>query len=437
MLYDNVMIYTEQLNTQSSKLKEKTIGIRMHIEHLTEGTNISTTDIFQRGLSANWQETQNQIIENGIKPQMQRLKVFHVNCERLENKINAMVKKQPIKYNAESFHEFIDGMRKLYPIHFRQLSNCANQHYINMNNLLLAFRLALPLILSDAQTYTPPSIDVIGYEAKGVEKMVTHVNNIVHKTAMFEKQFNQIIGDANGRAKDKLNNMKNTNHMKLMIFATPSISLNVIKQRGKNTKRISLMKENFSNRKISTFNASLRPIRSMSIDEVPNTNSRIFTSPIRGRSNTTSKLNPMHMLRTIEKKNCHQSHHLRRIELQKFNAHPAKEQYTLPTFTSINEHDLPSSHIDRSQNDNNSQSLVFLPSPTPQHTSLSIQNQLSPFQSAMRKQQHTDINRSPSGRLETFLNGTERNADLSNNLNVSKEIAMKKVSKLLSKRIDS
>lgn len=421
MLYNNVMVYTEQLHIQASELKERTLRIRKLIENLTESTNISMTDIINHGFCVNWQETQNQIVENGVQPHMQRLKVFRTNCERLEIKINELIKKQTAKYDAETFSGFIDGMRTLYPIHFHQLSNCANQHYINMNNLLLAFRLALPLISKDAQTHTPRSLDVINYEAKGVEKLAVQVNNILHRAAMRESQTNQIIGNTNVPVKGKTISMKNTNAMKSTIFGTPPIPMNVIKRREKATKRISLVNENFP---ISTHNAT----RSMPIDDVLKTDGQIFISPI--RSTTTSKSNPRQMLSTIEKNGrfCRPSNRQMRFESSKYSVNNAKESYNLPRCTSIDSKDP----------DNINQSLVFISSPTHHHSNVDTPKDLPSFQSVLRKRppideeqlrKHNDVNRSPSGRLEIFLLA-EQNANEQNiSINICKEIAIKKVSK--------
>lgn len=421
------MDYTEQLHIQAAELKEKTMRIRKLIETLTESTNISMTDIVNRGFCVNWQETQNQIVENGVQPHMQRLKVFRTNCERLEVKINALIKKQSTKHDAESFSGFIDGMRTLYPIHFHQLSNCANQHYINMNNLLLAFRLALPLMLKDAQTHTPRSLDVINYEAKGVEKLASQVNSIMHKSAMRETQINEIIGNANGAVKEKLISMKNTNAMKSTIFGTPPIPMNAIKRREKATKRISLLKENFP---ISTHNASPRPTRSMPIDDVLKTNGQLFISPI--RTANTSKLNPRQMLWTIEKNGqfCQPSRRPRRFETSKFTVQNAKESNNSSTCSSI----------DSKDRDNINQTLVFMSSPKHQ-SSVDTPNELPSFQSVLRKRppideeqlrKHNDVNRSPSGRLEIFLRAEQNANEHSLSVNICKEIAMKKVSKLKS-----
>lgn len=440
MLYDNVMAYTEKLNSQASELKEKAKRIRESIANITEGTNITSADILERDFCANWQQTQNQIVVNGVQPHVERLAAFRINCERLESKIDAMVKKRPIKYDANEFAMFIDGMQKLYPTHFQQLSNCANQHHINMNDLLLAFQLALPLMLNDVHTNKPRSLDVIGYEAKGVEKLAMQLNNIVRKTVVFDTQINQIIGNCDGATGDgKLMTTKNTNNMKLMIFATPPISVAAIKRREKTTKRISLMAEHFEVRKKMTFNTTLRPIRSMPIEEEPKTNGETFTSPLCGRS--TYKLNPMHLLRTIEQNSRFRplANRLKRIESPKSSAHHSKEHYTLPMIDSNSDISSTSLVVGR-ETIHEKQSLAYLLSPTEHQSSVDIQTQLSPVQSVLRKrplmphidqqsESHNDINRSPSGRLQLF-SLAETNAVTSNKsaFNVSKEIEMKKVS---------
>lgn len=434
-LYDGVMDYTSQLQTLGSEVKERTKRLRRCIDDLAAGTNITTIDMLHPDFCANWQETQNQIIENGVQPHMQRLKAFRTTCERLEVKVNAMVKKQSIKYDAELFNGFIDGMRQLYPTHFHQLSNCAHQHHnINIKNLLLAFRLALPSISNDIHLNKPPSLDVIGYEARGVEKLALQMNSIVHRTAMIETQINHIMGNSNGLARERATAMTNTNNMKSMIFATPAISMTSIKRRGK--KRISLMKENVSVRKISTFNASFRPIRSMTIEELPKINGD--ESPTRGRCTAnTSKLNPMRMLRTIEKNSrfCQPTVHSKRIDSPKFAAH-----HTLPMFSAINAKDdiVDSSsilHADRSEIDMFNQPLS---SPTHHHhKSGNNRKHLSPIQSGLLQRsliddeqspQLNDFNRSPSGRLRSVLLA-ERDTEMSKkSITVYKETTMKMVS---------
>lgn len=428
------MDYKNQLQTLASEVKERTKRLRRCIDDMAAGTNISTTDMLHPDFCANWQETQNQIIENGVQPHLQRLKVFRTTCERLEDKVSGMVKKQSIKYDAELFNGFIDGMRKLYPIHFQQLSNCAHQHHnINIENLLLAFRLALPSISNDVHTNKPPSLDVIGYEATGVEKLALQMNNIVHRTAMFETQINQIMGNANGLARERVITMTNTNNMKSMIFATPDISMTSIKRRGK--KRISLMKENVSVRKISTFNASFRPIRSMTIEELPKTNGD--ESPTRGRGTAnTSKLNPMHMLRTIEKnsKFCQPRVLPKRIDSPKFSA-----RHTLPMLTAFNAKDRIANsssilHVERSEIEMYNQRLT---SPAHHHNSVNNRKHLSPIQAGLmqhsiiddeQSRQLNDFNRSPSGRLRTVLLAEEDTETSKKSVTVYKEITIKTVS---------
>lgn len=392
MLYDHMVDYTEKLAEQTVDLKTKTERIGKCIENLTDGTDIMVNDIVQHEFCEQWQETQHHILENGIRPNIQRIEAFRAVCERLDSKMCAMVKKQPCKYDENMYGQFIDGMRKLYPLHFHQQST-------NLSNVLLAFQLSLPLMCNDIQSYQPPSAETLSFESKEVEKITLQLNaNVLKFAATITQKYTHPSERTKARAQQnaaddthspperthKWTHSKFKNFGSENIFTTPPIALNAYKRREK-PHRISTCQ-------IAVNNKCARPIGSKKMIELSEVNHRALGSV--ARSHSMHRMSSIQMLRTIEH-NSKFGQPLKRItnvEPTKLNYRNSKDCYV--STSDINT--MPSiASTKADENDTKRISIVLLPI-----------NQLSPDRFALQQDDgehfRTDIKMSPSGRLRVL-----------------------------------
>lgn len=433
------LLTNRKLEKQSAELKEKTLKIRITLDKLIENTSITSKNILHQNFNGNWKHVQNDIAENGIKPDLKHLKSFRLNCERLESKIGELFKKQTLTIDTGGLDRFTSGIEKLYPLQYRKLDKGIANHQFNLDQMLIAFGLALPLMMNQIQSYKPPNMDVLRYEANGIGKLTLSTKAIFQKVIVFDMQMHSIIEHFDKIAEPKAIQDKVTHNMKTMILSTPPISYNALK-RTENanvcSKRISLMGSQFLPRNIPS-NLSRRPLNSIlentmsRIDIKPNINT--FLSPNQNANLPRNKLDPLNMLKTIEKKDkFRQPNNRPKIsEYQLKFAQNQKPNETIPTV--LQPPKFSSTFIQQNRN-NESGNRIGGDDTVNQislnHTSSSLGNannsnisiniikrrhslmqHFSSFDGCEMNTQY--VNRSPSGRIEALIKTEECSKNIS------------------------
>lgn len=354
---------------------------------------------------------------------MLRMKSFKDNTEMLDSRIARILETQTINYDIDDFNKFMVHMQKLQPTHYEDINKIVKNHQINLDKLFLTFDLALPLILSSVASFKPKSVDVLKFEIDGIEKLALTTNAMFHKVNVYDRKLiNYARTDQDVFAEKMCNTTEQAatrnSHIKSLILATPPISYNAIKRTenaAQRAKRISMMEDHIVNVNkqtgqtgkslgtISEHLALMTPARVRS-SNIHNTS----LSPL--RTGSKNKLDPLVMLRTIEKKDkFRQPLGLKaKAQLKKDKQKPNETMpniiVTIPNFSST----IINTSKDKCEQSvlSNLQSTISSPlrditeqlNSTPSLTGR--QSLLQHFASFEKSESDLDVKRSPSGRIE-------------------------------------
>lgn len=294
-------------------MKTKTEVLNKLLVNVIANTSITPENILCDGFADRWEELHNDILERGIEPDLCRLIHFQENCQQLEAKISAIFKQHTLKFDENALAAFSMEMQKLYPQQHQQMSNIVENGRCNLDNLLQAFRLALPLIQQSIECYKPRSIEAMSYESNQLQKLSKKSNELLQRIAQISSSESNSV---NGQTPVKFVPTQYCvapafEHIQSMILTTPTISQDVLRRAecaAIQSKRLSLLEDAYQSRP-SMLVHNVRPLNSISEESRNNSqcDQKLFVSPARLLNNkdnkeSKSKLDPMAMLSTITKK---------------------------------------------------------------------------------------------------------------------------------------
>lgn len=293
----------------STQIKTKTDVMYKLLEKAIANTNITPENILCDKFVERWEEVHNDILERGIEPDLRRLMMFQDNCQKLEEKIGAIFKQHSLKFDENVLSTFAMEMQKLHPHQHQQMSNMVENGRINLENMLQAFRLALPLIQQSIECYKPRSIEAMAYESNQLQKLSKKSNDLIQRILQINESNN--IEQSPAKKSQEYCVAPAFEHIQSMILTTPTISQDVIRRAecaAIQSKRLSLLEDAYQPRHtmlIHNIN-NARPLNSISEESRNNSqcDQKLFVSPARLFNNkeSKSKLDPMAMLSTITKK---------------------------------------------------------------------------------------------------------------------------------------
>lgn len=228
------------------------------------------------------------------------MKQFVKQCESIEERLNELFKNRVIHFNGNTLQCFVDETKKFS--HHQSTENdilCRvyRDNSIDLKILHEAFTRALPFIIDVIHNNEIKSLPDIRYEKKIVEEMHNNLTTLIHDMAAFDIKMIKINPKYNLIQK-KIKISKTSTMIKSMIISTPPISIDAIKRNQINVKRISLMDDNVSLRRIHN-NFQLKEMKQNSpmLNNSSKENLNAFISP------KHSMNGPLDLLRTIEKGN--------------------------------------------------------------------------------------------------------------------------------------
>lgn len=303
-------LFFRKVETLSTQLKAKTEKLHALLKSLTANTKITPENILEDKFTESWADVQNDVIDRGILPDIARLERFQINCQRIEEKVNAIFKQHTITFDKKALGAFSSEMQNQYPQNYHQLTTIVENGKVNVDHLLLAFSLALPTMLQLIESYKPPSIDAMAYESNRLQKILLKTDEVLQRTL----QLSAPIDDGNNEinAQD-IHVAPQFENIQSMILSTPTISHDAIRRAegaAIRPKRISLLEDAYQLRSAtSTLSVASKPLNAILEDSLRGSNKKQFLSPSRLFSREPkAKLDPMAMLHSITKKEKKEKH---------------------------------------------------------------------------------------------------------------------------------
>lgn len=273
------------------------------LEQLTSNTHILSTDILEDKFTVNWDDVHVQIIENYIKPETMRLEHFRIECDKLETKLSAICNRQMLKFNMKSINEFSMHMQRLQPEHFHQMCSIIVSDRIDLNNLILGMRLAIPAMIYSVSTCKPRSVEALAYESNYLNKLSIRLSDLILKSSQLSFDYETIAPISKS--------IKHTEESEVLqdisslILSTPTITYNANKRADQGhvaSERISLIEDVTHLRAAAvttkqSISKALNPI----LEESLRGNLSILTIHSPGKENIAN-LDPMKTLKSIKKK---------------------------------------------------------------------------------------------------------------------------------------
>lgn len=162
-------------------MKTKTEKMYKLLENAIANTSITPENILCDKFADRWEDLHNDILERGIEPDIRRLKLFQDNCQKLEEKIGAIFKQHTLKFNENALEIFSMEMRKRHPQQHQKVTNMVENGRINLENMLHAFQMAVPLIQQSIDCYKPRNIDAMTYESNQLQKLSGKSNDLLQR----------------------------------------------------------------------------------------------------------------------------------------------------------------------------------------------------------------------------------------------------------------
>lgn len=267
---------------------------------VTANTNITPETVLQDKFTESWNNVQNHVIERGIQPDLVRLEKFQSDCQRIEEKVNAIFKQHTITFDKNAMASFISEMQTMYPQNYHQWTKIVENGKINLDHLLHAFSMVLPTMLQLIESYKPRSVDAMAYEANCIQKISLKTDEILHRV----QQINTPIATESGEM--GIHVAPQFESIQTMILSTPTISHDAVRRAecaAIKSKRISLLEDAYQLRPAtSMLNMASKPLNSI-LEESLRDGQKQFLSPSRLFSKgAKSKLDPMAMFNSITKK---------------------------------------------------------------------------------------------------------------------------------------
>lgn len=284
-------------------MKAKTEMMNRLLRKIISNTHITPENILHDRFAESWSDVHEDIIERGIEPNINYLLQFQDNCQKLEEKISAMFKQQTLSFDVDALSSFSAEMRKLYPQNHQQTVVVNENGHVNLENMLLAFRLSIPQMLESIECYKPRNVKAMTYESKQLDKLS-------HKTKELLEKILQLSEEADmKKPKDhpQCNVGPNFEHMESMILSTPTISQETIRRAeisAIQSKRLSLLEDMYQLRSTTSTIAAKSVTSILHNSQNKRSAAKVFLSPACLFSKESkNKLDPMAMLNSITKKN--------------------------------------------------------------------------------------------------------------------------------------
>lgn len=290
----------------SLQLKSKTDILYQLLVKVLSNTNITPQNILVDKFMDSWSDVHEDIVEKGIKPDIDRLIRFQMNCQKLEEKVSAIFKQQTINFDRDAMASFSSEMQKKCPQNYNRMGKMVENGQINLDNILLALPMVIPPMLELIESYKPRSTDAMAYEAKRLKTLSSKADELLESTLAMGISYDaeRMATDYNGvGVADEFKNIQS------MILSTPTISHDAVR-RAENAaiqpKRISLLEDAYSLRPASSMlNLPSKPLNSILEDSLCSGQNppKQFLSPSRlPYKETKSKLDPMAILKSLTKK---------------------------------------------------------------------------------------------------------------------------------------
>lgn len=280
-------------------MKTKTEMMHKLLEKVTTNTNLDPDNILHDKFTDSWNDVHSEIVNRGIEPEIDRLIQFQDNCQLLEERISAMFKQQTLQFDINALSSFSTELQKLYPQHYQEMTVVAENGHINLENMLKAFKLALPLMLQSIECYKPRNIEAMGYESKQLRKLSQKTIELLQRIL----QLSEPVDVEKVEEAQECHIAPAFEHIQSMILSTPTISHETLRRAevaAMQSKRLSLLEDAYTMRP-TTSTISVKPLNS--ILEESRSSQKVFLSPTRLFSKESkNKLDPMAMLNSITKK---------------------------------------------------------------------------------------------------------------------------------------
>lgn len=395
-------------------------------------TNITKENILYDEFLDSWTEVQLDIIENAIEPSIMQVNAFQKKCDQLVSIIQTDNEK--VFFSASDLNAFAVKMQSLEPQYYQQMAQIQANGQLRSDRLLEAFRLAIPHMIRSIESQKIRSMDVLLYESDYMHNLSQLANNIFQKALQLnieadlgEDKYEPIV--------DPLVRGSLLIDFKSLLFSTPPVSYNAAKRPGKTsiqTKRISLMDAEPAHMRSIPMLQSLTERSMAGNKDQSHVNRSVFrvpTMPNAPSETANKRLDPMRLLRAVNRKPHIGSPKRSRPVLQQFD-HSASMICSQPNDTALSVPDFSSTLIANEAKDMSHHNLsdhinmsmakaLSTPTRTPDIDCL------SPIGGARRKRRSqldnmrrsigTDLSLSPSGRVEplstTIINTKSVNMD--------------------------
>lgn len=393
-------------------MKEKTERLHKLLQKVTVNTNIKPENILHDKFTESWENVQNDIIDKGIQPDIERFMRFQNNCEILEEKVNSIFNQQTIKFDQHALARFSTEMQKQYPQMYHQLATIVDNGRINLDHILQALPLAIPSMLQAIESHKPRSLEAMAYESNRLKKISHKADELLQKTLQ--------LSAPNDAEKKEINFhdiqvAPQFESIQSMILSTPTISHDAIRRAecaAMQSKRISLLEDTYQLRStISTVNLTSKPLNS--IMEESMSGQKQFLSPQRLFSKELkAKLDPLAMLHSItkkEKKEKHLSNGNFKLKTMNFGLRfgqaCSQHDNSKANDTILSVPDFSSTLLNQSNDIRDTQHSVNeqINQSLARSADKNVRKMRSLLAISVHEQSDRDINSSPSGRIEPLV----------------------------------
>lgn len=300
---------TRELQTQISGVQVKTRLLQEVLDKCVASTSITSENILCDDFLSNWEHVQTDVIANIIKPSVDRTLALAKMCDQLVNQIHSTFDSEKVAYTTSDLCAFGVNMQSQQPQYYQQMSEIVTNGQLRMDRLLLAFRLAAPLMLRSIGMQRYRSLDVLSYESKFMQDLSLLASNVLQKA--FQLSVASAVDCAERcTASDSLVRHSMVIDLKSLILSTPPVTYDASKRQTKSaihTKRISLMDSApVQMRSIPMLRPiTEQPSRAGGDPDATLTGGSAFRAPATPTSaaseTTGSRLDPLRMLRNVHR----------------------------------------------------------------------------------------------------------------------------------------
>lgn len=296
--------FSRTIDPMKTDIKKRTQNLMELLKNLTANTNITPNDILNDNLNEKWEETQQDVIEFGVKPDMQKIVKFQKECDRFEEKICEIFKQQTVIFDVDNLNSFSMRMQQMFPQYADQMSSLVMNGRINMDNMFLAFQLAAPVILQSIEMFKPISAEALLYESQCLGQLQQKLIELLQQATQ-SIELNEAGAIESGEG--EIRRTEISENIRSLILSTPTISYDAIKRSekaGLQPKRISLIEN--ANYLRSDSNIMVKPRIGarplVSILEASMAVGQTSSLSLPNASMTKNKFDPLKLMQSIKKR---------------------------------------------------------------------------------------------------------------------------------------